>query len=510
MRRRVHSRATARTWAGLVVLLVPAVLTSMDISVLFVAGPTITRDLRLTPTQWLWAMDLYGFVMAGLLIAMGSLGDRIGRRRLLLIGAAAFGVASALLAFAPTAELLIAGRGTLAVGGATLAPATLSLVRGLFPDETDRRTALGAWTVAFSGGAVCGPIIAGVLLDHFWWGSVFLINVPAMIALLIAAPFLVPESRAPTGARFDLLGAVTSLIGILCLVFALKDVVLHGLNGVAALSAFIGVATMIIFLSWQRRSLAPLVDLSLFRSRFFSGGVLANVTVAAVTGGVGVLVFPYLQVVLGLSPFWSAICGLPPLAGSFLGAASATRLARFVPERAVISLGLICCAIGLALVAAAAPSSILWQFLAGYTVIIFSAGLTATMANSLVIGHSTADRVGAAAGISESSNQLGTAAGIAVLGGLSTAIYREEFANHGTAAPEAAARSLSDAVLTAQAMPQATSNALLQRAYSAYVDGLATAAFASSLVACVLAVCLSIALRRSWPPSSSTAKPPGK
>ncbi|WP_161606354.1 MFS transporter [Microlunatus speluncae] len=486
--------ATRRRWAGLAILLLPAVLTSMDISVLFVAGPTITDQLRLTPTQWLWAMDLYGFVMAGLLITMGGLGDRFGRRRLLLIGGLGFGAASVLVAFAPTGELLIAGRGLLAVGGAALAPSTLSLIRELFVLDHERRLALGAWTAAFAGGAVCGPIVAGILLDHFWWGSVFLLNVPAMLLLLCLAPILVPESRVRSRTRFDVVGAGTSLLTVLCLVFALKRVVLHGFDPSAIGAATIGLASMIIFVLRQLRTTDPLIDVTLFRSRPFSVGVVANVVVAATTGGVGVLVFPYLQVVHGLSPFWSAVCGLPCLAGSFLGAAVAARLAPRLPTGPAISLGLVCCAIGLAGSGLTAGSPTYGGFLVGYTILIFGCGLTATLATSVVIGQAPETGVGAAAGLSESSNQLGTGLGIAVFGVLATASYRE---NMDPANDPSAARSLTDAIVAAQTLSDHEAGALLHRAHAAYAASLEAVVLVAALGTGLLAAAPAVLLHRS-------------
>jgi DHA2 family multidrug resistance protein-like MFS transporter len=467
----------------------------MDISVLFVAGPTITEQLRLTPTQWLWAMDLYGFVMAGLLITMGSLGDRFGRRRLLLIGGLIFGVASAMIAFAPTGELLIAGRAFLAIGGATLAPSTLSLIRDLFAREQERRLALGAWTAAFAGGAVCGPIVAGLLLDHFWWGSVFLLNLPAMLVLLVAAPLLVPESPLRSRRRIDVIGAGTSLLAILCLVFALKEVALHGAGATSVGVAMLGLVSAAAFVVRQFRADEPLVDLTLFKSRPFTVGIVANVTVAAMTGGVGVLVFPYLQAVHGLSPYWSAVCGLPCLIGSFLGAAAASRLSRRLAAGTLISSGLICCAAGLGIAGLAAGAPTFWGFLAGYTILIFGCGLTATLATSLVIGNAPAAGVGAAAGLSESSNQLGTALGIAVFGVLATAVYRSDMDYYGTR--ELASRSLPDAIALTRAAPGPGVEATLHRAFAAYASGLAVVAGVAALAACVLGCCLAVLLRAS-------------
>ncbi len=486
--------ATGRSWVGLLVLLVPALLTSMDLSVLFVAGPTITEQLRLTPTQWLWAMDLYGFVMAGLLITMGSLGDRFGRRRLLLIGGVAFGIASIMIAFAPTGELLIAGRGLLAVGGATLAPSTLSLIRELFAVERERRLALGAWTATFAAGGVGGPIIAGILLDHFWWGSVFLLNVPAMLVLLGAAPILVPESQLRSRTRFDAIGAGSSLLTVLSLVFVLKDIALHGPGPATIGAALLGVTSMIVFLLRQFRAADPLIDPALFRSRPFVVGLVANVTVAAVTGGVGVLVFPYLQAVHGLSPFWSAICGLPCLAGSFLGAVVAARLAVRFPAAPLISLGLACCATGLAVCGLTAGHPTFWGFLAGYTILIFGCGLTATLATSQVIGQAAAAGVGAAAGLSEASNQLGSALGIAVCGVLATAVYRLNMVADLNAV---GARSLSDAIVVARSLPDPAGQALLRRAQTAYAAGLSVVALVAALGAFLLAGLVAAVLHRS-------------
>ncbi|GAB3740202.1 MFS transporter [Microlunatus parietis] len=482
-------RASARIWCGLGVLLLAALLASMDVSILFVAGPTISEQLSLTPAQWLWVMDTYGIVMAGLLITMGCLGDRIGRRRLLMIGAGLFGAASALIGLAPNGELLILGRAVLAVGGATLAPSTLSLIRTMFERQDQRRAALGAWTVTFTTGAICGPILGGVLLEHWWWGSVFLINIPPMVLLLIAAPLLVPESARNRQARLDLFGAAASFVAVLGPILALKSTIETGPSVVTAASAAVGVAALIIFISWQRRARHALLNLSLFRSRRFSVGIAANTTVAAITGGVGVLVFPYLQTVHGLSPLASALCGLPPMAGSFLGAATATALARRHSPTALLVIGMVTCASGLAIAGATASASTAWGFLGGYTLLIAGCGATATLANSFVLDNAPHERAGAVAGISETSNQLGTAVGIALLGTLASIVYRHELTGR-----EPPTRSVTEASVIASTLPGDRAAELLGAAAAAYNNGLALSAFTAAALAAVLAVIIGLLL----------------
>src|SRR6188474_2903990 len=193
----LSNRAGRREWLGLAVIALPCVLYSMDLTVLELAVPRLSADLKPTAAQLLWILDIYGFLVAGSLITMGTLGDRIGRRRLLMIGAAAFGVASVIAAFSTSAEMLIATRALLGLAGATLAPSTLSLIRNMFLDQQQRTVAIGIWISSYSVGAAIGPLVGGILLEHFWWGSVFLIGVPVMVLLLVVGPMLLPEFRDP-------------------------------------------------------------------------------------------------------------------------------------------------------------------------------------------------------------------------------------------------------------------------------------------------------------------------
>src|SRR5690625_2536791 len=258
-------RATAREWIGVAALVLPALLASMDLSVLFIAIPWISADLAPSATQQLWVMDIYGFVMAGLLITMGSVGDRIGRRKMLLIGAVAFGAASLVAAFATSAAMLVAARALLGVGAATLAPSTLSLVRGMFPDEAHRCAASSIWTAASNRGIAIGHIVGGLMLEHFHWGSVFHINVPVMVLLLIAAPLLVPESRDPDPGPFDLLGAVLSLAAVLPTIYGIKKLVEDGVEGRYLGCIGVGIVFAWLFLRRQAKSPAPMIDVGLFK-----------------------------------------------------------------------------------------------------------------------------------------------------------------------------------------------------------------------------------------------------
>ena len=489
-------RATGRTWIGLALLLIPALLVSMDLSVLFVAAPAIAQDLDPSGTQWLWMMDVYGFVLAGLLITMGSLGDRIGRKRLLLAGALAFGTASALLALASTPELFILGRALLGIGGATLAPSTFSLIRSMFTDPAQRTTAIGLWTVAFTGGAVIGPIIGGVLLEFFWWGSVFLINLPFMALLLLTAPFLLPEFRNPTGAAFDLLGSATLLVAVLGLVYAAKRFVEHGVDVNALVALAVGTAFLAVFVARQRRAAHPLIDLSLFTRPAFTASVASNTAVAFAMAGLGLLAFTFLQVVHGLSPLTAALYALPTIVGTVLGATLAGTLAAKVRPARLMGLGLAVGAAGFAIVGTVGTEGGVVPFLTGYVVLTFGIGIVATLANTLILATAPPERAGAAAGVSETSTELGAALGIATLGTIATSAYRSGMEQALPQAGDAALETVAGAAATAPHLPEAEAGALLDTAFSAYTSGVDTAALTGAAVLAAVTVLVLIALRR--------------
>jgi MFS transporter, DHA2 family, multidrug resistance protein len=304
-------RAGRREWIGLAVLALPCLLYSMDMTVLNLAVPALSADLKPTSAQLLWIVDIYGFLVAGSLITMGTLGDRIGRRRLLMIGATAFGLASIFAAFANTAEMLILARAVLGVAAATLAPSTLSLLRNMFHDPKERTFAIGVWIAAFSAGGAIGPVVGGVLLGWFWWGSVFLIAVPVMVVLLAVAPFLLPEFRDPEAGRLDIRSAALSIAAVLAVIYGIKRVAEHGPDMVALLYILAGLAIGALFFRRQKRLADPLIDVTLFRRAAFSAALATNLLTVFVAFGSFFFVAQYLQLVLGLTPLQAGLVSLP-------------------------------------------------------------------------------------------------------------------------------------------------------------------------------------------------------
>ena len=310
------SRAGRREWVGLAVIALPCLLYSMDLTVLNLALPALTADLRPSPTQLLWIVDIYGFLVAGLLITMGTLGDRIGRRRLLFVGAAAFAGASLLAAFSTSAEMLIVARALLGVAGATLAPSTLSLISNMFADAQQRTVAIGVWIMSFSVGGAIGPLVGGLLLEYFWWGSVFLLAVPVMVLLLAVGPRLLPEYRDPGAGRIDLPSAALSLVAVLLVIYGLKQMAQNGLGWVPALSIVAGLVLGTAFVRRQRSLDVPLIDLGLFRVPAFSAALVVNLLAFFVAFGAFLSIAQYLQLVVGLSPFEAGSWTVPSAGAS--------------------------------------------------------------------------------------------------------------------------------------------------------------------------------------------------
>jgi MFS transporter, DHA2 family, multidrug resistance protein len=415
-------RAGRREWFGLAIIALPCLLYSMDFTVLHLAVPSLVADLQPTGAQLLWIVDIYGFLLAGALVAMGVLGDRIGRRKLLLIGVAVFGLASILTAMAPTAEWLIAARALLGLAAATLAPSTLSLIRNMFADPKQRTVAVGIWVASFSAGAAIGPLVGGALLVHFWWGSVFLIAVPVMMLLLVLGPWLLPEYRDPDPGRLDITSAVLSLVAILGVVYGVKQIA-AGDPGIAAIGAIVGgLAVAAVFLRRQQKIENPFVDLSLFRSSAFGPMLVVYTMIFFVNFVAFLFITQYLQLVLGMSALEAGLWTLPWGAAFIVGSLATPAIAARTGPAVLVAGGLSLAALGF---------FALTQIETGLAVIVlgstlFSLGLAPAiaLATDLIIGTVPPSRAGTASGLSETGAELGGALGIALVGSAATALYR--------------------------------------------------------------------------------------
>jgi MFS transporter, DHA2 family, multidrug resistance protein len=494
-------RAGRREWAGLAVIALPCLLATMDLEVLNLAVPALTADLRPSSAQLLWIIDIYGFMVAGSLITMGTLGDRIGRRRLLLLGAAAFGVASVLAAFSTSAEMLIATRALLGVAGATLAPSTLSLIRNMFTDPGQRTVAIAVWAASFSAGAAIGPLLGGVLLEWFWWGSVFLLAVPVMVVLLLLGPVLLPEYRDPGAGRLDLRSAAMSLAAVLLVIYGLKELAQDGLGPEPALTGAAGLAVGALFVRRQRTLADPLVDLSLFASRTFSAS-LATLTLSLfVTFGTFLFVAQYLQLVLGLSPLQAGLWTLPSACGLVAGSMLTPVAARRAWPGPVMAGGLVLAAAGFGLLTLVDGTAGLGVVVVGSVVFSLGVAPVGTLATDLIVGAAPPERAGSAAALSETGAELGGALGIAVLGSIGTAVYRGQVADALPAgippgAAEAARDTLGGAVVAAGELPGALGAALLDAARQAFTHGLVTTSAVSAALTLGLAALAAVLLGR--------------
>jgi DHA2 family multidrug resistance protein-like MFS transporter len=487
-------RAGRREWIAFVVLALPLLLVSMDVSILYFAVPQISQDLHASSTQQLWIFDVYGFVLAGLLVTMGAVADRIGARRLLLIGAVAFSATSLFAAYAGSAGQLIAARAVLGIAGATLMPSTLSMLRTLFHDEQQRGRAIGAWTGVMTAGVGLGPVLSGFLLDHFWWGSVFLVNLPAMALLMVAGPLLLPRGDVRRERRFDLVSSVLSLGAVLPTVYGIKEWAAHGFDVRWTASVVVGATLGVLFVRRQLRHEDPMIDPALLRNRLFRGALLGNVVCAFALIGNAVFMTGYLQLVLGYGALEAAWWSLVPTAAVGLVAPFAAGLGQRFGRPAVGAGGLATGALGFLVLTTIGTDSLIGPLVGGG---VLAAGLvlTMTVCAELVLAALRPEEAGAGAAVSEAVTELGGALGIAILGSVGAAAYHSSAVADlpATVAAGPAGESLPGALALAGHRPDAA--ALLDLARAAYVHGLHVAAVVGAVVLLVAAA--AAALRRS-------------
>jgi len=480
------TKAGPREWAALAVLMLPVLLVSVDNTVLAFALPEISSALQPTGAQQLWIIDIYPLVLAGLLVAMGSLGDRIGRRRLLLIGSTGFAAVSVVAAYAPSAELLIAARGALGFFGAMLMPSTLSLLRNIFLDGDQRRFAIAIWASCFAAGAALGPIVGGFLLEHAWWGSVFLLAVPVLLPLLVLAPMFVPESKDPSPGRIDVVSIALSMLALAPLVYAIKRLAGDGPGLTALVPAGVGVVALVLFVRRQLRRPDPMLDVRLFRVSAFSGAVIVNLL--SVFSLVGFLFFvsQHLQLVIGKSPMQAGIALVPGLAVMVVAGMSVVLLVRWIRPASIIVAALLLSAMGYGLVLMLASPSAVTPIIVAFAVLGAGIGAAETLSNDLIVSSVPASKAGAASAVSETAYEMGAVLGTAVLGSILTASYASHLvvpAGIDAAQATAAQQTLGGAHAVAETLPPAQAEALLAAAGSAFDSGVAlTSAIGATLM----------------------------
>jgi DHA2 family multidrug resistance protein-like MFS transporter len=468
------SLAGRREWTALGVLMLPLLLVSMDVSVLYFAIPAISADLEPSGTQQLWIFDIYAFVLAGLLMTMGSLGDRIGRRRLLLIGAVAFGAASLAAAYAHSAEMLIAARAVLGIGGATLMPSTMGLLRTMFTDPGQRAKAIGLWSGVMTAGIALGSVMSGVLVEYFWWGSVFLVNLPAMVLLLVLGPVLLPESRDPAPGRFDWLSVPLSMAAVLPVIYGLKEIPSEGWNVRYVVSITVGLLFAALFVHRQRTTASPMIDPALFRGRGFGPSVALNLVSAFGIMGSAYFTTQYLQSVLDKSALEAALWALLPSAPIGAAAPVATGLVQKGVHRAhVVTAGFVIAAGGFALLAFSGTDS-LWLVLTACGVLAVGGVTVMSQIMDLAMGTAPVERAGTASSLMETGAEFGGALGMAVLGSIGTAIYRHEMPG---SAPDVARETLGGALAVSDRVP-----GLATTAREAFTSGMQGAAIAGAVL----------------------------
>jgi len=502
------SRGGANRWTVLIVLCVSLLFVALDTTILYVAVPSVTEDLRPGPVELLWIVDVYPLIAASLLILFGTLGDRVGRRRILLLGYGLFGLASAAAALAPNPQILMVARALLGIGGAMIMPATLSILRQVFPDRRERAVAIGVWSAVAAVGAAVGPVLGGFLVENFWWGSVFLINIPMMAAMLLIGRWLLPESRGERNGPWDVIGAIVAALGVLGIVLGVKRIGSGAavVGPTTLLPIVLGVLLLILFVRRQRRRKDPLIDVRLFARPAFGTSVGCIVLAMLALVGLQLIAVQYLQLVLGLSPLQTGLRMLPLVFAAMAAGLTGSKMLQILGPRAMVSLGFVLTAVAVLCLTAMSAQDRPWLLSLGFVLLGFGFQSTLFGAYESMLSEAPAEQSGGAAAIGETSYQLGAGIGVALLGSVMNAAYAPGL-NHVDGVPArasaSAAHSLGEAYKVAAGLGGAARAALREAARDSFVRGLHVTLVASAVL---LLVGAGIALRLPRRAADSTER----
>ncbi|ARF54622.1 MFS transporter [Streptomyces gilvosporeus] len=506
------ARDGANRWTVLIVLCISLLFVALDTTILYVAVPSVTEDLRPGPVELLWIVDIYPLIAASLLILFGTLGDRVGRRRILLLGYGLFGLASAGAALAPNPQILMVARALLGIGGAMIMPATLSILRQVFPDRRERAVAIGVWSAVAAVGAAVGPVLGGFLVENYWWGSVFLINIPMMAVMLLVGRWLLPESRGERNGPWDVIGAIMAALGVLGIVLGVKRIG----NGAALLGPatlgpiVIGTLLLIVFVRRQRRREHPLIDVRLFARPAFGTSVGCIVLAMLALVGLQLIAVQYLQLVLGLSPLETGVRMLPLVFAAMAAGLTGSKMLQALGPRLMVSAGFTLTAIAVLCLTMMNGQDHPWQLSLGFVLLGYGYQSTLFGAYESMLSESPAEQSGGAAAIGETSYQLGAGIGVALLGSVMNAAYAPGLAHVGKVpdhAAAAASHSLGEAYKVAAGLAPAARSALRAAARESFVHGLHITLVASAVL---LMVGAAIALRLPRRAAESTERAEGE
>lgn len=499
-------RAGRREWWGLAVLCLPTLLTTVDINVLLLALPRLSADLGAGSTQQLWITDIYGFMIAGFLVTMGTLGDRVGHRRVLLTGAAGFTIASVLAALSSSTGMLLISRALLGVAAATVMPSVLALISRMFPDPRQQGAAFGIWGSSIMLGLLLGPTIGGLLLSAFWWGSVFLMGVPVMLALLVTGPSLLPRSRSADPGRLDPLSVVLSLGAILPFAYGLKELARNGWHPVALLSIVVGLVLAAVFVVRQRQLTNPMLDLTLFTHPAVGSVVLFGLVIGFIMSGTGLVITQYLQLVEGLTPLRVGLWMLIPTFAMIVGGNVGPAIARRVRPAYVIAAGLVVSAAGALILTRVNREAGLAAVVIGLVVVFAGNGPGSSLGNLLLMSSAPPAKAGTAGSLSSTGGELGLALGVAILGSVANAVYRGQVDVPATVPAEgarAAGESIAGALSVAGGLPAPAGPELLASARDAFTSSLHVVSAITAVLFLGVAALVLTTLRH-LPPTGAT------